>query len=212
MPIKLYNTSSKKKQVFKPLRGKEVKIYTCGPTVYDFAHIGNLRTYIFEDILRRVLKYNGYRIKQAMNITDIDDKIIKKAKQENKKEFEITKGYTKIFFENIKKLNIEEAEVYPKATENIKEMINLIKKLINKGFAYQSEDGSVYFSIKNFKKYGKLSNLDKREIKIGARISADEYDKNQAQDFVLWKRFKPGEPFWPSPWGNGRPGWHIECS
>ena len=210
--IKLYNTLSRKKQAFKPLNNKPVKIYACGPTVYDFAHIGNLRTYIFEDILRRTLEYNGYKIKQVMNITDVEDKIIKKAKAEKKDIFEITKPYTKIFFNDLKKLNIEKAEKYPKATEHIKEMVGLIKKLIAKNFAYQGKDGSVYFNISKFKNYGELSQLEKRKIKIGTRIAADEYNKEEAQDFVLWKTAKAGEPSWPSPWGNGRPGWHIECS
>ena len=228
--IKLYNTLSRKKQPFKPLNNKAVKIYACGPTVYDFAHIGNLRTYIFEDILRRTLEYNGYKIKQVMNITDVEDKIIKKAKAEKKDIFEITKPYTKIFFSDLKKLNIEKSEFYPKATEHIKEMVGLIKKLIAKRFAYRGEDGSIYFSISKFQNYGKLSQLKKRQIKIGARISADEYKKEEARDFVLWKTktrcekcesmrmpriiFKiiKSEPAWWSPWGWGRPGWHIECS
>ena len=228
--IKFYNTLSRKKQPFKPLNNKAVKIYACGPTVYDFAHIGNLRTYIFEDILRRTLEYNGYKIKQVMNITDVEDKIIKKAKAEKKDIFEITKPYTKIFFSDLKKLNIEKSEFYPKATEHIKEMVGLIKKLIAKRFAYRGEDGSIYFSISKFQNYGKLSQLKKRQIKIGARISADEYKKEEARDFVLWKTktrcekcesmrmpriiFKiiKSEPAWWSPWGWGRPGWHIECS
>lgn len=210
--LKLYNTLARKKQVFKPLHGKRVGLYTCGPTVYWHAHIGNLRTYTFEDILRRVLKYNGYQVKQVMNITDVEDKIIKKAQQEKKDIYAITKPYTKIFFEDLKKLNIEKVESYPKATEHIKEMIGLTKKLLAKGIAYRGEDGSIYFSIKKFKNYGKLSQLKKRELKIGARISADEYNKDDAQDFVLWKSAKPNEPTWPSPWGKGRPGWHIECS
>jgi len=212
MDLKFYNTLSKKKEIFKPIKRGKVGLYTCGPTVYDFAHIGNLRTYIFEDILRRNLKYNGYQIKQVMNITDIEDKIIKKAQQEKKNIYAITKPYTKIFFEDLKKINIEKAEFYPRATKHIKEMIDLTKKLLAKGIAYKGEDGSIYFSIKKFKNYGKLSRLKKREIKIGARISADEYNKKQAQDFVLWKSAKPNEPSWSSPWGKGRPGWHIECS
>ena len=219
MALKIYNTLSLKKEIFKPIKKGKVGMYTCGPTVYDFAHIGNLRTYIFEDILRRALKFNGYQVKQAMNITDIEDKIIKKALAEKKKIEDITKPYTKIFLEDLKKLNIEKVEFYPKATGHIKEMIDLTKKLLAKGIAYKGEDGSIYFSIKKFKNYGKLSQLKKREIKIGARISADEYNKEQARDFVLWKAAKPNEPSWPSPWaspgrpkGKGRPGWHIECS
>ncbi len=214
MAIKFFNTLTLKKEVFKPIRKNKVGLYACGPTVYDFAHIGNLRTYIFEDILRRTLEYNGFKIKQVMNITDIEDKIIKKAQQEKKNIYAITKPYTKIFFEDLKKLNIEKVEFYPKATGHIKEMVDLIKKLLAKGTAYQGEDKSIYFSIKKFKNYGKLSQLKKREIgqRPGARISADEYKKEQAQDFVLWKSAKSNEPAWPSPWGKGRPGWHIECS
>lgn len=218
--IKLYNTLTRKKEVFRPLHDKKalrhgsgrVGLYTCGPTVYNYAHIGNLRTYVFEDILRRTLKYSGYQVRQVMNITDIEDKIIKRAIKEGKNIYAITNPYTKIFFNDLKKLNIEKAEFYPKASKNIKGMIDLIKVLMKKRFAYQSEDGSIYFDISKFKNYGKLSELKKREIKMGARVSADEYGKNQAQDFVLWKARKSKEPFWPSPWGDGRPGWHIECS
>lgn len=212
MALKLFNTLSAKKEIFKPIKKNKVGLYTCGPTVYNFAHIGNLRTYVFEDVLRRALKYNGYQVKQIMNITDVEDKIIKKAQQKGKNIYVITKPYTKIFFEDLKKLNIEKAEFYPKATGHIKEMIDLIKKLFLKGIAYQGEDKSIYFSIKKFKNYGKLSKLKKHKIKIGARISADEYNKKQVQDFVLWKSAKLNEPAWPSLWGKGRPGWHIECS
>ena len=210
--LKLYNTLVGKKQAFNPIKNRLVKIYTCGPTVYWYAHLGNLRTYIFEDILRRALKYNGYKIKQVMNITDVEDKIIKKAVSEKKNIFEITKPYTKIFFEDLKKLNIEKPEILPKATAHIKEMISMIEKLLEKGFAYKGEDGSIYFNVSQFKKYGRLSGLKKKELKIGARIASDEYKKEEAQDFVLWKSKKQNEPFWPSPFGKGRPGWHIECS
>lgn len=221
MAIKIYNTLTHKKEIFKPIKKGKAGMYTCGPTVYDFAHIGNLRTYVFEDILRRVLKFNGYQVKQAMNITDVEDKIIKKAQAEKKDIFAVTRPYTKIFFEDLKKLNIEKVEFYPKATGHIKEMVDLTKKLLAKGIAYQGEDMSIYFNIKKFKNYGKLSQLKKRETgqRPGARISADEYNKKQARDFVLWKSAKPNEPSWPSPWGSpnhprgeGRPGWHIECS
>ena len=223
MPIKLYNTINRKLQIFKPLDKQNIRIYACGPTIYDFAHIGNLRTYIFEDILRRVLEYNNYKVKQIMNITDIEDKIINKAVKENKTIAEITKPYEKIFFSDIKKLNIKKADNYPKATKHIKEIIALIRKIIEKKIAYQSEDGSIYFDISKFKNYGRLSNLEKIELKTGARVSTaaqesepriwrDEYQKENARDFVLWKAKKNKEPSWPSPWGNGRPGWHIECS
>ncbi len=217
--LKLYNTLTRKKQVFKPLNKKalrrssgQVSLYTCGPTVYDYAHIGNLRTYIFEDVLRRTLKYDGYQVKQVMNITDVEDKIIKKAREQKKTIKQITRPFEKIFFDDVKKLNIEKAEVYPRATEHIKEIITLIKILIKKGFAYTGKDKSIYFDISKFKNYGKLSGLKKRQLKIGARIEADEYNKNEAQDFVLWKAAKPNEESWSSPMGRGRPGWHIECS
>lgn len=212
MAIRFYNFLSRKKEAFKPIRNGSVNFYACGPTVYNFVHIGNLRTYVFEDVLRRVLKFNGYKVKKIMNITDIEDKIIKKAEQEKKSIYQITRPYTKLFFGDLKKLNIEKAEKYPLATKHIKEMIVLIKKMISKGFAYQGDDGSIYFNIFKFKNYGKLSQLKKRELKIGARVNADEYNKEQAQDFVLWKAKKLNEPFWKSPFGDGRPGWHIECS
>jgi len=208
--IKLFNTLSGKKEMFKPFKGKTAQIYTCGPTVYNYAHLGNLRTYVFEDILRRALEINGYKIKQITNITDVEDKIIKKARQEKKEISQITRPYEKIFFEDLEKLNIEKAERYPRATEHIKEIINLISVLMKKGFAYQVEDKSVYFKISKFKNYGKLSRLKKRRA-VG-RIDSDEYKKDDVQDFVLWKSAKSNEPFWSSPWGAGRPGWHIECS
>jgi len=196
--------------MFKPFKGKTAQIYTCGPTVYNYAHLGNLRTYVFEDILRRALEINGYKIKQITNITDVEDKIIKKARKEEKEISQITRPYEKIFFEDLEKLNIEKAERYPRATEHIKEIINLISVLMKKGFAYQVEDKSVYFKISKFKNYGKLSRLKKRRA-VG-RIDSDEYKKDDVQDFVLWKSAKSNEPFWSSPWGAGRPGWHIECS
>ena len=215
--INFFNTLTHKKESFKTINKNKIGFYTCGPTVYWYAHLGNLRTYIFEDILRRTLKYNGYKVKQVMNITDVEDKIIKKSIQENKDIYAVTKPYEKIFFNDLKKLNIEKAEKYPKATNHIKEMINMIKLLIKKGLAYKGEDSSVYFNISKFKNYGKLSQLKKRELKIGVRISSDEYKKEEAQDFVLWKtqfdeKLKKIKAVWKSPWGWGRPGWHIECS
>ncbi len=210
--LKLYNTLTRKKETFKPASKKEVQLYTCGPTVYDTAHIGNLRTYIFEDVLRRSLRYLGFGVKQVMNITDVEDKIIAKAKRQKKRITDITKPHTKQFFSDIKKLNIEEAEEYPLATAHIKEMIAMIKTLMDKGYAYKGKDGSIYFKISKFKKYGKLVGLEKISIKDGARVEVDEYSKDNAQDFVLWKTKKKGEPSWKSPFGPGRPGWHIECS
>src|SRR3989344_3059074 len=208
----LYNYLSGRKEAFKPLKGKQVNFYTCGPTVYDYAHIGNLRTFIFEDILRRSLKHEGYQVRQVMNLTDVEDKIIKRAKAEGVGIDVVTSRYSEAFFSDIKELNIEKAEVYPRATAHIKEMIDLIGKLIKKKLAYQGKDKSIYFDIAKFKNYGRLSGLNKRQIRTGARVEADEYSKNDATDFVLWKTNKPGEPFWKSPWGYGRPGWHIECS
>lgn len=187
-------------------------MYTCGPTVYDTAHIGNLRTYVFEDILRRSLKYLGFGVRQVMNITDIEDKIIKRAKEQKKKIGDITKPHTKLFFKDLDRLNIERAEKYPFATDHIKEMIAMIKTLMDKGYAYKGKDGSIYFNIAKFKKYGKLVGLDKIKIKDGARVEVDEYGKDEARDFTLWKAKKKGEPSWKSPFGEGRPGWHIECS
>lgn len=208
----LYNYLSGQKEAFKPLKGKQVSLYTCGPTVYDYVHIGNLRTFLFEDILRRSLKHEGYQVKQVMNLTDVEDKIIKRAKADGVGIDVVTAKYSGAFFSDIKELNIEKAEVYPAATAHIEEMISLIKQLLRKKLAYQGKDNSIYFDIAKFKNYGRLSGLKKRDLKTGARVEADEYSKNDATDFVLWKTNKPGEPFWKSPWGYGRPGWHIECS
>jgi cysteinyl-tRNA synthetase len=209
--IRLYNTLTRKKENFKPLHHKRVGLYTCGPTVYNYAHLGNLRTYIFEDILRRTLEYAGYKVRQVMNITDIEDKIFRDAKKEGKTIFEFIKPYEKAFFEDLQKLNIEKAWKYPKATEHLPEMIKFIQVLIKKRIAYRMA-GSVYFSISKFKPYGKLSRVKGRELKAGARIDADEYTKENIQDFALWKAPKPGEPIWKTPFGEGHPGWHIECS
>ncbi len=216
LSMKLYNSLTGKKQIFKPQNGRVAKIYACGPTVYNFAHIGNFRTYIFEDILRRTIKLTGYKTLQVMNITDIDDKIIKASIESCKKLEDITLPFEKYFFEDFVKLNIEMPEKTPRATEHIAGMIAITQKLIKKGFAYVTDDGSVYFSIAKFKKYGRLARLDaikqKNATRIEARVTTDEYDKNEIKDFALWKAKKPGEPSWDSPWGPGRPGWHIECS
>jgi len=209
--LKFYNHLSHKKEVFKPLRKDWVGLYTCGPTVYNFAHIGNLRTYIFEDILRRTLEYSGYKVRHVMNITDVEDKIIRDAQKSGQTVFELVKPYEKAFFEDLKKLNIQKAWKYPKATKHILEMATIIKKLLKSGLAYKT-GGSIYFDISKFKSYGKLSRVSSRELKAGARIDADEYAKTNAQDFVLWKAKKSGEPFWKTSLGEGRPGWHIECS
>jgi len=188
-----------------------VSIYSCGPTVYSYAHIGNFRTFVFNDLLRRYLSFRGFRINHAMNITDVDDKTIAGARRENLSLREYTDKYTKIFFEDLATLNIEPVEHNPRATESIDAMIDIIERLSAKGITYE-KDGSVYFSIAKFKDYGRLSRLEAREIRSGARYDADEYEKDDARDFALWKASKDGEPGWETPFGAGRPGWHIECS
>ncbi|MCX6813916.1 MAG: cysteine--tRNA ligase [Candidatus Azambacteria bacterium] len=211
MALKLYNFLTRKKQLFKPIHDKIVGFYACGPTVYDYAHIGNLRTYIFEDILKRVLEYNGYKVKHVMNITDVEDKIIHDSKKAKKNILDFVKPYEKAFFEDLKKLNIKKAWRYPKATQHIKDMIKIIEALLKKGLAYKA-NSSIYFDISKFKPYGRLSDVKNRELKTGIRIDADEYDKANTEDFVLWKSAKNNEPSWEAPFGKGRPGWHIECS
>ena len=209
--LKFFNALTRKKELFKPIRKTWVGLYTCGPTVYDYAHIGNLRTYIFEDILRRALEYNGYRVRHVMNITDVDDKIIRDAKAAGKTIFDFVKPYEKAFFEDLQTLGIMPATIYAKATDHIPNMVKLIRKLLQKKIAYQM-DGSVYFSIKRFKPYGKLSKVSSRKLQAGIRVDSDEYTKQNVQDFALWKAKKEGEPSWDTPFGKGHPGWHIECS
>lgn len=210
--LKLYNTLTRNVEDFVPLSPPKVGVYTCGPTVYNFAHIGNLRTYIFEDFLQRILEINGFEVMRVMNITDIDDKIIKGAKEKSLPIEEFARPYEKAFMEDLEKLNIKRANIFPRATEHISEMIKYIEVLVEKGLAYVEKDGSVYFDISKFSDYGKLSQLDKREIKAGARVKADEYSKEDVQDFALWKSVMSDEVGYGSPWGKGRPGWHIECS
>lgn len=209
--ITFYNTLKRKKHIFVPLKEGEVSMYTCGLTVYDRGHIGNFRTFIFEDILRRYLEYKGYRVIQVMNITDVDDKTIKGAIETGKSLREYTEYYTDLFFKDIDILNIERAEYYPRATEHINDMVELIKVLLKKGIAYESK-GSIYFRISAFPEYGKLSGLDSKSLIDGYRIDSDEYEKENVKDFVLWKAAKEGEPYWDTELGPGRPGWHIECS
>jgi cysteinyl-tRNA synthetase len=211
--LKFYNTMTRKKEKFEPI-GDAVRIYTCGPTVYNYLHIGNYKTYVFEDLLRRYLKYKGYSVFQVMNITDVDDKTIRDSQKQGKSLREFTNFYVQSFFEDIKALNIEKAEVYPRATEHIKEMVKIIEVLLEKKHAYKADDGSIYFDISSFPAYGKLSKLDKENLKIGARVSHDEYEKEEMSDFCLWKAWNPkdGEVYWETKLGKGRPGWHIECS
>jgi len=210
MAIKFYNTLTKRIEEFIPLEPDKVKIYMCGPTVYDYFHIGNARSFVMIDIIRRYFIYKGFEVKFVMNLTDIDDKIINKALSEGVTAQEIATKYSQAFFEDIKKLKIKPADVYPKATENIPYIIELIQKLLDKGYAYQA-DGDVYYDVTKFSDYGKLSGKNLEELISGARVDVNEQKKNPA-DFALWKAAKPGEPFWESPWGRGRPGWHIECS
>ncbi|MCR4324304.1 MAG: cysteine--tRNA ligase [Candidatus Curtissbacteria bacterium] len=234
MAIKLYNFLPKKVEEFNPINAKSVGMYTCGPTVYDYVHIGNWRTFVFEDVLKRVLRFNDFDVTHVMNITDIDDKIIKKAADEGVDYKKITEKFEEAFFDDFEKLNIESEEdaprevrretnmfeQYPRATESIDAMIVLIQKLLEKGVAYKGDDG-IYFSVEKFPNYGKLSGLSKGNLKKGARVNADLYDKESWADFALWKfpsspKASGGqvkkEPSWPAPFGEGRPGWHIECS
>ena len=210
--MQIYNTLTRSFEDIEPLEPGKIRMYTCGPTVYDFAHIGNFRTYVWEDLLRRSLKYLGFEVTQVMNITDVEDKIINKAYETGQSVDEVTAPYIKAFFEDIDTLRIERAEVYPRATEHVPEMIAMAETLRDRGHTYESQ-GSLYFKIDSFESYGRLSNLDNREVRSGARIDSDEYDKQDARDFVLWKSVKPGDPAcWDSPFGPGRPGWHLECS
>ncbi len=212
--MKVFNSLSRQEEELKPLENNEIRLYTCGPTVYNFAHIGNFRAYTFEDILRRVVKFNGMKIRQVMNLTDVDDKTIRGANAAGVALTDYTKTYKDAFFADLKKLNIEPAEVYPAATDHIPEMIALVDDLMKKGVAYQSEDGSVYFNVRKFPTYGQLAHIDFDNQRTGARCASDEYDKENVGDFALWKAWEPsdGPVGWDSPWGKGRPGWHIECS
>ncbi len=209
--ICFFNTLTRKMEFFEPIEEGVVKMYTCGPTVYDFAHIGNFRAYVFEDLLHRFLEYAGYRVIRVMNITDVDDKTIAGAVRENVSLEEYTEKYIRAFFEDMETLRLKKATYFPRATQHIPEMVNLIKKLIEKGYAYE-KNGSIYFRISAFPSYGKLSHFDFDKIST-AITDDDEYEKEEARDFVLWKARKENEPcFWESEIGKGRPGWHIECS
>ena len=208
--MKLYNSLTRQKEEFQPITPGEVKIYACGPTVYDFFHIGNARPFIVFDALRRYFEYCGYKVKFVQNFTDIDDKMIHRANEEGITVKELADRFIAEYEVDARGLGVEEATVHPRATENIPEIIALVQKLIDEGYAYEV-DGDVYYSTKKFEGYGKLSHQPLDELEAGARISVDER-KQDAMDFALWKKQKPGEPAWESPWGMGRPGWHIECS
>lgn len=215
--LKLYNTLTRRKEVFKPVDDNLVRMYTCGPTVYNFAHIGNFRTYVFEDLLRKTIKFLGMQVIQVMNLTDVDDKTIQGALAQDSTLEEYTQPYKEAFFADLKTLKIEPAEHYPAATAYVPEMLTMIQGLLDKGIAYQSHDGCIYYAIQKFPKYGCLSHLHLDELKPCAsmRVNQDEYEKDNVADFVLWKRCDPardGKTFWESPFGPGRPGWHLECS
>src|SRR5881397_3760353 len=211
MGLRFFNTLTRREEEFVPLHPGEARLYTCGPTVYDFAHIGNFRTYLWEDLLRRHLKFRGYRVTQVMNLTDVDDKTIANARQAGLPLEEYTRTYIDAFFEDIEALGIEKAEHYPRATRYIPEMVRLVRRLQEKGHVYESR-GSLYFKIDTFPAYGRLSGIDRLEMAGQARIDSDEYEKNDPRDFAVWKARKDGEPFWETELGPGRPGWHLECS
>jgi len=213
MALRFNNTMTRKLEEFQPIEEGKVGLYTCGPTVYDFAHIGNFRAYIFEDILKRYLRYKGYDVYHVMNLTDIDDKTIKGCQKESVSLDEYTERYKNAFFDDIDALRIDRADVYPEATKHIDEMVAMVKALLDKDIAYESGN-AIYFSIAKFPEYGKLSHMDMTQLKAGARVTSDEYEKEQVSDFALWKGWDEddGPVFWQTELGKGRPGWHIECS
>ncbi|MFA4662270.1 cysteine--tRNA ligase [Pyrococcus kukulkanii] len=210
MVLRVYNTLTKQKEEFRPLREGEVRMYVCGPTVYDYPHLGHARTYIAFDVIRRYLEHKGYTVLMVMNFTDIDDKIIRRANETGEDPKELAEKFIRIFLEDMQALKVKPADIYPRVTEHIEDIIKFIEKLKEKGYAYEGSDG-VYFEVQKFKNYGKLSGVKVEELRKGARVEPGEGKKNP-EDFALWKKAKPGEPKWESPWGEGRPGWHIECS
>ncbi len=214
MSIRFYNTITRQKEAFEPLEAGKVKMYTCGPTVYDYAHIGNYRTFIFEDLLRRYLEFRGFDVNQAMNLTDVDDNTIRRSRERDISLTELTDEFKAAFHADLKTLNMQAAQNYPEATNYIPEMINMISDLESRGYTYTTPDGSVFFNIEKYEQYGKLANLNPEEMLSGGRVADDSYEKEGARDFALWKGYKPddGDVRWESPWGQGRPGWHIECS
>ncbi len=209
--LRLYNTLGRRLEAVEPLEPGLLRIYTCGPTVYNHVHIGNLRTFLFEDLLKRALRLLGFRVMHVMNLTDVDDKTIRGARERGVELDEFTAPYIESFFADLERLAVDPADVYPRATRHIPEMIAMISALLERGVAYQA-DGSVWFRIAADPDYGKLSGIRAEEVRQGSRVAQDEYEKEDVRDFVLWKGAKEGEPSWDSPWGPGRPGWHIECS
>ena len=214
MAIQFFNTLSGRKETFKPIKPGKVSFYSCGPTVYDYSHIGNFRAFLTYDLVRRHLEYRGYEVRHVMNITDVDDKTIRNARSERISLTSLTTRYTDAFFEDLGRLNILPADRYPRATEHIEDMVEMVARLIEDGYAYR-RDGSIYFSIRKFQTYGALANLDAKHLKLGASgVDADEYDKKDVRDFVVWKawREEDGDVYWTTDLGKGRPGWHLECS
>lgn len=216
MTLRLFNTLTRSIEPFEPIAPPRVTLYTCGPTVWNYAHIGNFRTFVFEDVLRRYLEYSGYQVVHVMNLTDVDDRTIRAANEARVPLREHTAPFTRAFFEDRDYLRIAPATHYPAATAFIPQMVSLVERLLAKGVAYRGEDGSVYFAIDRFPGYGRLSRIEQREIKVGARVASDEYAKEDARDFVLWKAARPEDEAvgaaWDAPFGRGRPGWHLECS
>jgi cysteinyl-tRNA synthetase len=216
MPVALYNTMSRSVEPFQPLAPPRVTLYTCGPTVWNYAHIGNFRTFLFEDLLRRWLERSGYDVFHIMNLTDVDDRVIKAAAGAGKRITDHTEPFTQAFFEDRDYLRIKAAHVYTRATQYIPQMIALVQRLLDRGVAYKGDDGSVYFALAKFPTYGRLSRLDTRQIKVGARVASDEYAKDDPSDFALWKKADAEDESvgaaWDAPFGRGRPGWHLECS
>ncbi len=208
--MQIYNTLNNKKEEFMPVNPPNVSMYVCGPTVYDYFHIGNARSFIMADIIRRYLEYKGYNVKYVMNLTDVDDKIIRKANEAGITVTKLSQKYIDAFMEDIAKLKVKKADVYPKATENMTEMIDMVKTLESKGFAY-NKNGDVFYNVLKFDGYGKLSGKNTEQLESGSRIEINDI-KNNPLDFSLWKKAKENEPYWESPWGKGRPGWHLECS
>ena len=210
-PVKFFNTLGRALQAFEPLSGKSVRLYTCGPTIYNRVHIGNLRTFLWEDVLRRSLVRFGYDVTQVMNLTDVDDKTIRGALEAGEPLRQFTEKYAEAFFRDLETLGVRKAERYPRATDHVPEMIELIHRLKERGHTYET-DGSVWFRIATFPRYGALSGIDLSQARQGSRVADDEYEKDDPKDFALWKAAKPGEPAWDSPFSSGRPGWHLECS
>ncbi|NJE06107.1 cysteine--tRNA ligase [Thermococcus sp. M36] len=210
MAIRVYNTLTRQKEEFRPINEGEVRMYVCGPTVYDYTHLGHARTYIAFDVIRRYLEHRGYTVLMVMNFTDIDDKIIRRANETGEDPKELAEKFLKYFLEDMKALKVKPADIYPRVTEHIEDIIDFVRKLQEKGYAYEGSDG-VYFEVRKFKDYGKLSKIKLDDLVKGARVEPGE-GKKKPEDFALWKKAKPGEPKWSSPWGEGRPGWHIECS